>query len=73
MEESKGLMKLLNCELCRKEMPIEVLKPMVDLTNPKAVLRVVCPFCQQLYGDNSPDHRYVQMSPIFKEYCRETE
>ncbi|MGE5423038.1 MAG: hypothetical protein ACM3QW_07225 [Ignavibacteriales bacterium] len=66
-------MKMISCELCKKEMPIEVLKPMVDLSNSKATLRVVCPFCQQLYGDNSPDHRYVTISKPFKDFCRSSD
>lgn len=50
------------CNGCGSEMPISVLKPMVRLDGKRAYVEMLCPACQQKYGDHNPNYYYIQIS-----------
>jgi hypothetical protein len=56
-------MERFKCHGCNKQMPGQVLKPMVHISERDALVVLLCPSCQQKYGDHNPNYRYANVTP----------
>mgnify|MGYP007011026017 CR=1 FL=1 len=56
-------MEQFTCYGCKKSMPGQVLRPMAHISGHHALVILMCPLCQQKYGDNNPNYHYATLSP----------
>ena len=49
-------MKSLKCYGCSNPMPVQVLKPMTHLRGRSSLVVLLCPACQQRFGDSNPNY-----------------
>lgn len=55
-------METFTCYGCRKRMPEQVLKTMTHVSERRALVVLMCPACQQKFGDQNPNYYYTSIS-----------